>query len=64
MTVTATATEAANGDQNSRVDSINVAVSALADQPTLTVPATIVVDEDTRQHDVYHNSDAPRHRWQ
>ncbi len=47
LTVTATATEAENNDQASRVDSINVQVNATADQPNLTVPATIAVDEDT-----------------
>ncbi len=48
MTVTATATEAANGDQSSTTDTINVEITAVADQPTLTVPATVNVDEDTR----------------
>ncbi len=46
LTVTATVTEAENGDQATRVDSINVQVNAVADQPNLTVPATITVDED------------------
>ncbi len=48
LTVTATATETANNDQSSRTDAINVQVTAVADQPTLTVPATVTVDEDTR----------------
>ena len=53
LTVTATATEAANGDRATRVDSINVEVTAVADQPTLTVPSTITVDEDTQQRGVH-----------
>ncbi len=48
LSVTSTATEAANADTNTRLDSINVSVNAVADQPTLTVPATIFVDEDTQ----------------
>ena len=48
LTVTATATEAENSDQAARVDSINVQVNAVADQPNLTVPSTITVDEDTQ----------------
>ena len=51
LTVTATATEAANGDHSTRTDTINVEVTAVADQPTLTVPSTISVDEDTRSAD-------------
>ncbi len=47
LTVTATATEAANGDQNTRIDTVDFEVVAVADQPNLTVPATITVDEDT-----------------
>ena len=48
LTVTATATEAANHDQSARVDSILVAVAAVADQPHLSVPSTITVAEDTQ----------------
>ena len=48
LTVTATATEGENSDQSTRTDTINVAVTAVADQPTLTVPSTITVDEDTQ----------------
>ena len=48
LTVTATATEAANSDQSTRTDTINVEVTAVADLPTLTVPATVTFDEDTR----------------
>ena len=46
LTVTATATEAANGDAASTVDSINVTVNAIADAPTLTIQDT-GGDEDT-----------------
>ena len=48
LTVTATATEADNSDRATRVDTIDVEVTAVADQPTLTVPSTITVDEDTQ----------------
>ena len=48
LTVTATATETDNGDQSIRTDSIDVEVTAVADQPKLTVPASITVDEDTQ----------------
>ncbi len=48
LTVTATATEAANSDQSARVDFITVEVEAVADQPNLTVPATITINEDTQ----------------
>ncbi len=48
LTVTATATEAENNDQNVATDSIHVDITAVADQPTLTVPATVTVAEDTQ----------------
>ena len=48
LQITATATEAANLDQSQKIDTINVEVTAVADQPTLTVPSTITVDEDTQ----------------
>jgi hypothetical protein len=48
LSVTATATEADGGDQSSRTDTIDVEITAVADQPTLTVPATVIVDEDTQ----------------
>ena len=48
LTVTATATEIANGDQVSRVDSINVKVTAVAD----TADVDGAVDRDGRRgHD-------------
>ena len=50
LTVTATATETENNDQHTRTDTINVEVAAVADQPTLTVPSSITVDEDTQRH--------------
>ena len=51
LTVTATATEAENGDAAVNSDTITVEVTAVADQPTLTVPSTITVDEDTQSAD-------------
>ncbi len=47
LTVTATATESANSDQAVNTDTIDVEVTAVADVPNLTVPSTIVVDEDS-----------------
>ncbi len=61
LTVTATATEAANSDQNFRSDTIHVEVTAVADQPTLTVPSTITVDEDTDSAAFTINGDAHRY---
>ena len=46
LTVTATATEGENGEEASRIDNINVEVAAVADQPSLTVPATVSLLED------------------
>ena len=48
MTVTSTATEAANSHQSVNTDSIAVEVNAVADVPTLSIPSTITVDEDTQ----------------
>ena len=48
LTVTATAIEQVNSDVATRSDTIDVEVTARADQPTLTVPATVTVDEDTQ----------------
>ncbi len=48
VTVTATATEAENSHQNTNTDSIDVVVNAIADQPALTVPSTITVNEDNQ----------------
>ena len=64
LTVTATATEAANSDSSTRVDTIDFEVVAVADQPTLTVPSTITVDEDTQSARVYHHFGADRHGHQ
>ncbi len=47
LSVTATESEVANGDQAIRTDTIDIEVTAVADQPTLTVPATVTVAEDT-----------------
>ncbi len=55
LAVTATATEAANSDQNSKSDTIAVEVTAVADQPNLTVPATVAVNEDTQSAAVFHD---------
>ena len=48
LRVTATATEADNGDRASKHDEILVQVNSIADQPVLIVPSTVAVDEDTR----------------
>ncbi len=47
LTVAATAIEAANDAQSTHTATINVEVAAIADLPTLTVPAIVTVDEDS-----------------
>ena len=52
LTVTATATEAADGDQWANIDFISVVVHAAADQPSLTVSSTIAMGEDTQEREL------------
>ena len=64
LTVTATATESAGGDTAVKSDTIDVQVTAVADQPTLTVPSTITVDEDTNSATFAITLRTAGYRWQ